>query len=230
MFGHIRFNFFQHFIHHGFGFAHAQAADTIAGKIHIGKRLCAFDSQILIKRALNDAEQRLILARVRRLAALRPPVGALPRVLRAPVIARIWRTLVKRHRNIRSKILLHLHGNLRRQKFSGTVNMRLEHHPIVGDLVDLRQGVNLEPAAVGQNRTIPVHKPMQTAGISDNLRSRPQKKMIGIGKDDLCAALLQFVRRNPLHRRLRPNRHENRRLNHAMRGMKRPSRAHVLAC
>ena len=47
--------------------------------------------------------------------------------------------------------------------------------------------------------------------------ARAQVQVIGIGQNDLRAAFLQLVRRHGLHACLRAHRHEDRRLDHAVR-------------
>jgi hypothetical protein len=51
--------------------------------------------------------------------------------------------------------------------------------------------------------------------------TRPEKQMVRVRQDDLSAQLLrQVARRHTLHRRLRTDRHEDRRFDHTVSGVK----------
>ena len=77
----------------------------------------------------------------------------------------------------------------------------------------LSKGKNLEPAAVRQDRTIPVHEPMEPASLFHDLVTRPQIQMIGVGQNDLSPHLLHLFRAHGFHSCLGTHRHEHRRLN-----------------
>ncbi|OQB50531.1 MAG: hypothetical protein BWX99_02915 [Deltaproteobacteria bacterium ADurb.Bin151] len=57
---------------------------------------------------------------------------------------------------------------------SGTVNMRLEHDAVRQNFAQRSQRINLESAAVRENRTSPVHKGMQAAQFADGFMTGPQ--------------------------------------------------------
>jgi len=95
--------------------------------------------------------------------------------------------------------------------------MVLKMGPLFRDLADLGEGKNLIAAAVGQDRPVPIHEPMQPAKVADHLHSWPNEKMVGVSENDLCAEFTQLPRADRLHCALRPDRHEGRRLDHAMR-------------
>ena len=60
-----------------------------------------------------------------------------------------------------------------------------EMHAFLGDLAQLRQRENLETAAVGQNRPIPVHERVQSTKVPKHIEPRPDKQVIGIRQNNL---------------------------------------------
>lgn len=44
------------------------------------------------------------------------------------------------------------------------VHVRTERHAVVFDIVEFGKRKDLKPAAVGENRSVPVHKLMKSAG------------------------------------------------------------------
>ena len=92
--------------------ADGQSADAVTGEIHISQHLGALDAQILIERALHNAEHGLILAGMVILAALRPAMRAKHGFIRCSVRKRIsacvymamW-CVLKLHRSVWGKCL-----------------------------------------------------------------------------------------------------------------------------
>ena len=94
-------------------------------------------------------------------------------------------------------------------------------------VVDARERVaqreDLEAARVGQDRPVPAHEPVQAAELGDQLVAGPEVQVVGVAEQDLRAE-----RRAPrpassdFTRRLRPDRHERRRLDLAVRGPQHP--------
>jgi hypothetical protein len=101
--------------HLGFGFANADASDSVPVKIHSDQGLRALFPEIAIRASLDDAEEQ------------RSPVRGLPRdpfsaslcPLQSPFqtrcrispLARVWKAFVKRHRDIRPQNGLNFHRN-----------------------------------------------------------------------------------------------------------------------
>jgi len=81
----------------------------------------------------------------------------------------------------------------------------------VGDGPELRQREDLEAAAVGQDRLIPVHELMETAGSADDLAAWAEVQVVGVAKQDLRARLSDLLRGEPLDRGLGAHWHEDRR-------------------
>ena len=74
-------------------------------------------------------------------------------------------------------------------------------------------------AAVGEDRPVPSHESMQTTQLCDRFMTRTKEEVIGIAEKNLDLELAQLFRRHRLHRRLRADRHEDRRLNYSVSGV-----------
>src|SRR5881397_942354 len=94
--------------------------------------------------------------------------------------------------------------------------MILKFDAVLSDLAQFRERENLISAAIRQNWSIPIHEFVQAAKMFDHIQSRPNKKMIGISKNDLRLEFMQLSRRDGFHRPLRPHRHKRRRLDYAV--------------
>ena len=57
---------------------------------------------------------------------------------------------------------------------------------------------NLEPAAIGQYRSVPAHEMVQPAEPLDGLLPRTQSQMVRIGEDHLCAVAHTWSMMRPL--------------------------------
>ena len=216
---HIGHHRVEHAIHDGLRLADGKAADAVAGEIHIAERLRALDAQILVKRALHNAEHGLILARVIFLAALRPAVRAEHGLLRGLVVAGIRRAHVKRHGDVAAQRLLNGHAGLRTDEHLAAVEVAAEMHALFLDLAQAGEREDLESAGIGEDRLIPAHKFVQPARLLDQFLAGADVQVIGVGEDDLRADLVQFARGRPLDGRLRAHRHKDRGLDVAVRGM-----------
>ena len=96
----------------------------------------------------------------------------------------------------------------------------------------MRQRENLKSARVGQHGAIPTHETVDAAGAPENFRARPQQQVIGVGEQNLRARIFERAGQLRLHRRLRADRHEERRLHFVVQSAKgrRPAHANRLAC
>src|SRR5690554_4004353 len=74
----------------------------------------------------------------------------------------------------------------------------------------------LKSAAIREDRVVPTHKLMKTAGLRHHITSRSEIKVVGVTQNDLHTQLFQFMGRCGLNSSLGPYRHENRGLNHTM--------------
>jgi len=93
------------------------------------------------------------------------------------------------------------------------VKMALELDPVLAELGQLRQAHHLIAAAVGQDRTVPVHECVQTAQPRHPLRTGAQHQMIGVAENDIGASRAHRFRLHRLDRSRGAYRHERRRAN-----------------
>ena len=77
--------------------------------------------------------------------------------------------------------------------------------------------IELESAAIGQDRPVPAHEAVQPAERRDRLLARPQRKMIRVAQNHLRPGRAELFDLQPLDARLRAHRHERRHLHGAMR-------------
>jgi hypothetical protein len=101
--------------------------------------------------------------------------------------------------------------------------VRAKRHPVFADAHVPGETENLESAAVGEDRSVPTHKPMQSASGNKGLQTWSQHEVVGIGEDDLRPGSTDLLRQQSLDRGLGANWHECRGLNPSM------SRAHAAA-
>ena len=80
-----------------------------------------------------------------------------------------------------------------------------------------REAEHLVAAAVGQDRLVPADESVQAAHARDAIVAGPQIEMVGVAQEDGGAGIDQIAMRHTLHRTLRADRHERRRLDLAVR-------------
>src|ERR1700693_3246940 len=69
----------------------------------------------------------------------------------------------------------------------------------------------------------PAHETVQSLMRGDYVESRPQPEVVGVAENDLRAKLLELARRHGLDRAVGADRHEDRRLNRAVRERQTPA-------
>ena len=89
-------------------------------------------------------------------------------------------------------------------------------------LAAVRQAEHLIAAAIGEDRLVLADELVQTAAPGDELITGPQHQVIGVPKDDLGVNFLKMVRRESLDGALGSDRHEDRRLDGTVSGLKSP--------
>lgn len=94
--------------------------------------------------------------------------------------------------------------------------MILEMDAVFADFAQLGQRPYLEPSAVSEDGTIPVHERMETPEVLDDLRARPDGEMISVTENDFTAKIAKFVRADCLDTPLGSHRHEYRGLYRAV--------------
>jgi hypothetical protein len=100
------------------------------------------------------------------------------------------------------------------------IEMRPELRAFFADHAPLGEAEHLEAAAVGEHRARPADKPVQAAAARDQVVAGTEKQVVGVAEDDLRAERLEIGVAHRLHRALRADRHERRRLDHAVRRAK----------
>ena len=219
----------EHLVHARLGLAHRQPADRDAVPVRqLEYPARGVLPQVGENRALQDREKGLLrpvtlafqLLEVVA-AALQPAQRPLVRLFRDVACRLAGWTLVERHDDVRAQRPLRFHHAFRREQMARPVDMALKLHPGLAHLVDFGQTEHLKTAAVGQDRPVPVHEPVQPAHRLHHLRPRPQKQMVGVGQHDLGAGAFDLLGRERFDRGLRADRHEGRRVQCAVREMQR---------
>ena len=159
------------------GLADADATDGVAGEIEAAEFFGATDAEVVVDRALVDAEQ--VAARGEETAVLGqlehllgPADGAGHGDFARGAVARVGRALVEHHRDVRAERVLDVEAVLHVEEQLVAVEVRAEVDALVGDRAELREREDLEAAAVRQDRLVPVHELVETAGGADNLAAR----------------------------------------------------------
>ena len=126
--------------------------------------------------------------------------------------------LVERHHDVATEGELDVHGRFRREQVRVAVQVRLEQDAFVGHLAEIAEAEDLEAAGIGQDGARPGHETVQAAQLADGLVARAEEQVIGVGQDDLGVELLdEIALGDALDRGLRAHRHEDRRLDVAVR-------------
>ena len=151
--------------------------------------------------------------------------------------------LVEREDDVRAELVLDAHGKLRREPVRAAVDVAAEGHALLvdervaflaggEDVVVLQAGDvhgqgfakahaqahDLEPAGVGERRSVPVLEPRQTARRLHDVGARLQVQVVRVRQHRLRAGVPDLLGRQRLHRRLRAHRDERRRLHVPVRG------------
>ncbi|MPM74312.1 hypothetical protein SDC9_121299 [bioreactor metagenome] len=130
------------------------------------------DAQVRINTPLVDSEKELAgVYRIRhqvqlfmfRHAADEPPKGSLAGNLGILVSGGILHAFVKGHCHIRAQIGLDAHALLGAHKNPVPVDVGGEGHPVLGYLAQAGKRKDLEPAAVGEDGSVPVHEFVEAA-------------------------------------------------------------------
>ena len=124
---------------------------------------------------------------------------------------------VEHHRDVDPERFFERKHGLGRESMHAAVDVRFERHAVFVELAALLQAEDLEAAGVGEDRAVPRHEAVHAARLDDQLFARAQPQMIGVRQNDLAVRAAHFVRRERLDGRGRADRHEGRRLDHAVR-------------
>ena len=136
--------------------------------------------------ALDDAEQAVTRSSIEGGRRPRRPAHRQPHGFGGVGLARrIRRAFIEDHGDIGAESVLDFDRALGRQFMPGAVEMGLEDDAVIGDLAEIGQRHDLETARIGEDRSRPVHEPVQSAEPGDDIGARAQHQMIGVGEHDL---------------------------------------------
>ena len=141
------------------------------------------------------------------------PLG---RVLDDRALRRRVDRVVERDGDVGAERLLDGDRLLRREPVLRAVDVAPEGRAIVIDGPRRRERDDLEAARIGQDRPVPAHEPVEPAEPLDPLVAGAQVQVVGVREDDARADLVEVVGVERLDRRVRADRHELRRLDHAV--------------
>ena len=135
------------------------------------------------------------------------------------IIARIRRTLIKRHDDVSTDNALGIYGRLWRKKVIGTVNMRLKAHTFLCNFPSVRQRIDLKSTAIRQNGLVPSDEFVQSTCQLKGFQTWTQIKVVGITQNNLCLYIrLQLVLMDCFYGSNGSYWHENRCFNRAVVG------------
>ena len=98
------------------------------------------------------------------------------------------------------------------------VDVAGEGDAFLTDLGQPREAHHLIAAAVGEDRPLPTHEPVQPAQARNPLGAGSQHQMIGVAQDDIGPRRAHFLRAHRFDRRRRTDGHKGRRANLAADG------------
>src|SRR5262249_18637291 len=171
-------------------------------------------SQVQVGTALNDSEQRAAAA-PHLCASAQPARGPPERCFHIASLAEGGGALIDRDDDVRPELLLNRDRALGGKQVRGAIEMRLKLGAVFRDDSPAGEAVDLEPSAVGENRSMPGGESMQPAQPSNDFRARAQHQVVGVAQDDLRADSLEVIGCDCLDASRCPYGHECRRLDDA---------------
>jgi len=206
--GQVRLHHVEHGVHFLLGLSHRQAADGDAGRIKSSDEFSGGSSKVRLNAALDDPKESLVAAPPGFDANFRPTVSPFHGELAIFMVVGVG-AFVEGHDDVRAEVLLNPNGALRREAMRRAVNVTLEGHAFIVYLAGLRQREDLEAARIGKQGMRPAHETMQTAQASHHVITGAQVEMIGVGKHQRGAQVLDLGGRERLDRRLRAHGRED---------------------
>ena len=127
------------------------------------------------------------------------------------------RALVEAHDAVGPERFLDADRRFGRQRERASIDVRAEDDLLVVNLCQLGQAEDLKAAAVGQDRSVPAHKPVQAAQFFDTSAPGRSAKWYVLASTICTPAAFKLLGRQPFDGGRRPDRHEGWRLDHAVR-------------
>src|SRR5690554_6311954 len=128
--------------------------------------------------------------------------------------------LIKLHGDVCVQKILDLDRAFGSQVMETPIQMGLEGDALLVKLPKLGETHYLEAAAIGQDRSLPVHEAAQAAEAGYPLRARSQHEVIGVAQQYLCPASGNLLWQQSLDRAKRADRHESGGIDMAVGGRK----------
>ena len=122
----------------------------------------------------------------------------------------VFGAFVERHQNIAAECELHVNGRLGSEGMSVTVQVRMEHDALLGDLANAGKAKDLKSTRIGENGARPGHEAVQSPKLTNQLVAGTKIKMIGIAENNACIELFgEIALRKSLDSGLCPYRHKD---------------------
>ena len=128
--------------------------------------------------------------------------------------------LIERHHDVAADRHLCFDAELRAEKNRPSIEIALKDGARFAHRARMRQGKDLESARVGEDGAIPAHETVYAAGAPENFRTRSEQQMISVCEQNLGAGFFECASQLRLHRSLRADRHEERRLHFVVQSAK----------
>ena len=122
---------------------------------------------------MHDAEERGRTALPRRGPALRPQGRTPDGFLEFAALRRQLHANVEHHRDVDPERFLKRDHVLGREAMFAAVEVRAERHAVVIEIAARFQTEHLKAAAVGEDRPVPGHEPVQAAQFDERFASGP---------------------------------------------------------
>ncbi len=193
--GHVLLHGVDGVVHLLSGLPHRQAPNGVAGQVQGGDGVHVVTADVLVGRALVDAEEHLagvdgvrqgVLPLKLGLAPDKPAIRPLRRCLHVVVGRGQADALIEGHGDIRTQICLDADGILRRHEDPPPVDVGIESRALLGDLPELGQRKDLKSPGIGEDGALPVHKSVEAPQLPDEPIAGAQVQVIGVGKLDLA--------------------------------------------
>jgi len=124
------------------------------------------------------------------------------------------------HHDVRADRALHADRGFGRKQVREAVHVAVEDGAFFFDLAEAREREDLEAARVGEHRTGPIHELVDAPQAVEDLFPGAQEKVVGVREQDLRTRVLEDLRPDVANRGLRADRHEERREDFAVQGLK----------
>jgi hypothetical protein len=207
--GKMRFGDFDGAKHFGFRFADANPADGVTVEFEGDERFGAFFAEMWVDAALDDAEDHLA-GGARLFAAFGGPThSAFDGGAKFTRGAGVRRAIVEDHRYIGAEFALNLHRFFRAQEQERAIEMRTEFDAVSFDFADSGEAEDLEAAAVGQDRELPIDEVVKATCGADDVHPGTDMEMIGVAEDDLSTQFAEFAWVDGFDAALGADRHED---------------------